>query len=635
MARPAIQPPAIVAVLGAGNMGSGIAQACAQAGYQVRLRDLNDGLLARGRAAVEKTLDGAIQRKKSTPAKKAEVLARIEFTTDLAAAVTDAALVIEAVFEEESVKRAVFREVAKHVAPTAIVATNTSSMSVTRLADGFPDPGRFAGLHFFFPAAVNKLLEVIGGADTDPETLRRLEEFGYRIKKVPIRVQDAAGFAVNRYFVPYLNEAARMAGDGLASLATIEEVGRELFGTTLGPFELMNVTGIPIAHHSMGSLERAFGRAYAASPGLVRQFEKGQPWAWRDTVVEPEKKGIVRNRFLGLVLGIATRLVEEGVATPEATDRGAVVGLRWKRGPFAILNEHGLRPSLVAIEVYGALWGEAFPVSRELTERAQRGDKAWPLRAVRVEKKGPVAWVLLDRPEALNALNANLLSQLDEVFTRLEGEPDVRCVVLAGASPVFAAGADIAEMAKKDLAEGRAFGFVGQAVCKRIEEFRTPVIALVEGFALGGGLELALAADFIVAAEGAQLGLPETTVGIHPGFGGASRLTRLIGRARTKLLIFTGVPVSAEEAARLGFVVRVYPADRIRDEVAALAGSIAERAPLAVAWAKAVVNRGADATLDTALRLEGESAGHTFGTADRLEGMNAFLERRKPRFEGR
>ncbi|MCI4355623.1 MAG: enoyl-CoA hydratase-related protein [Thermoplasmata archaeon] len=635
MGKVGIVPPAIVAVLGAGNMGSGIAQACAQAGYRVRLRDLNDAMLARGRSLIEKTLDGAIQRKKSTPAKKAEVLARIEFTTDVATAVKGAALVVEAVFEEEAVKRALFAEVAPHVDATAIVATNTSSLSVTRLAEGFPDPSRFAGLHFFFPAAVNKLLEVIGGADTSEETLQNLERFAYRIKKVPIRVKDAAGFAVNRYFVPYLNEAARMAGDGVASLATIEEVGREVFGTTLGPFELMNVTGIPIAHHSMGSLEAAFGRAYSASPGLVQQFEKGQPWPWKDTVVEPDKKGIVRDRFLGLVLGIATRLVEEGVATPEATDRGAVVGLRWKRGPFAILNEMGLRPAVVTVEVYAAQWGDAFPVSRDLTDRAQRGEKSWTLRLVRIERNGPVAWVLLDRPEALNSLNSTVLGQLDAAFLELEGDREIRCVVLAGASPVFAAGADIAEMAKKDLADGRAFGFVGQAVCKRIEEFRAPVIALVEGYALGGGLEIALSADFIVAADGAQLGLPETTVGIHPGFGGASRLTRLIGRARTKLLIFTGVPVSAEEAARLGFVVRVYPADRAREEVAALAATIAERAPLAISWAKAVVNRGEDSTLDAALRLEGESAGHTFGTSDRTEGMNAFLERRKPKFEGR
>ncbi|HKV90794.1 MAG TPA: enoyl-CoA hydratase-related protein [Thermoplasmata archaeon] len=635
MDRPPLVPPQIVAVLGAGNMGSGIAQACAQAGFRVRLRDLNDALLARGRAQIEKTLDGAIQRKKSTPAKKAEVLGRIEFTTDLAAAVSEASLVVEAVFEEEAVKRDLFRELAPHVSAEALVASNTSSLSITRLADGFPDPGRFAGLHFFFPAAVNKLLEVVGGAETDDATLRRLESFAYRLKKVPIRTKDAAGFAVNRYFVPYLNEAARMAGEEVASLATIEEVGREVFGATLGPFELMNVTGIPIAHHSMRSLETAFGRPYAPSEGLVRQFEKGQPWAWRDTAVEPEKKAAVRDRFLGLVLGVATELVAEGVASAEATDRGAVVGLRWSRGPFAILNELGLRPALVLVDAYAARWGDSLPVSRDLGARAQKGESTWPLQLVRVEKQGAVAWVLLDRPEVLNSLNSAVLAQLDAAFVGLEDDRTIRCVVLAGASPVFAAGADIAEMARKDLADGRAFGFIGQAVCKRIEEFRAPVIAMVEGYALGGGLEIALAADFIVAADGAQLGLPETTVGIHPGFGGASRLTRLIGRARTKLLIYTGVPVSAEEAARLGFVVRLYPADRIRDDVSALAATIAERAPLAVSWAKAVVNRGGDATLDTSLRLEGESAGHTFGTADRLEGMHAFLERRKPKFEGR
>jgi enoyl-CoA hydratase len=200
---------------------------------------------------------------------------------------------------------------------------------------------------------------------------------------------------------------------------------------------------------------------------------------------------------------------------------------------------------------------------------------------------------------------------------------------------VLVDGADIAEMARKDLAEGRAFGFEGQAVCRQIEEFRAPVIALVEGYALGGGLELALSCDFILAAEGAQLGLPEVSFGIHPGFGGASRLTRLIGPARTKLLVFSGVPVSSSEAARLGFVVRVLDPSTARAEVSRLAHLISDRAPLAVSWVKSVIRRGQDASLETALRIEGESAGHTFGTADRTEGMSAFLERRKPTFSGR
>ncbi len=633
--RPSIPAGSSIAVLGAGNMGSGIAQACAQAGFSVRVRDVDDAMLERGRGLVRQTLEGGIQRKKLTPAKRDEILARIAWTREVDAAVADARLVIEAVFEEESVKRAVFAEVGRRASEDAIVATNTSSLSVTKLAEGFPNPGRFAGLHFFFPAGINRLLEVIGAPATDPSTLEELERFGYRLKKIPIRVQDRAGFAVNRYFVPYLNEATRIAEEGGASLATIEEAGRTTFGATLGPFELMNVTGIPIAFHSETTLAGAFGAAYAPSTLLETQFRAGRPWAWKETPLEPEKLPAVRDRLRAAVLGIATEMVAEGVCSAEAADRGATIGLRWSKGPFAIANEIGLAETLRLVEAQAARAPGPFPVSAELAERVGHGDTRWPLTQVRVERRGSVDWVLLDRPEALNSLNSGLLADLGAAFERLDRDPSVRCVVLAGSSPTFAAGADILEMEKKDLAEGRAFGFIGQAVCRRIEEFRTPVVALVEGYALGGGLEIALAADFILAAQGAKLGLPEATVGIHPGFGGASRLTRLIGRARTKLLVFTAEGVDATEAARLGFVARVLPAESAREDVQALATTIASRAPLALAWAKSVINRGADASLDAALRLEGESAGHTFATADRAEGMAAFRERRPPKFEGR
>ena len=627
-------PPDRVAVLGAGNMGSGIAQACAQAGYQVTVRDVSDAMLDRGRSLIAKTLEGAIQRKKLTPTKRDEVLGRITFTTSIAEAVRDAHLVIEAIFEEEPLKLALFREVAQSVPDDAIVATNTSSLSVERLAASLPHPERFGGLHFFFPAAINKLLEVIAGPSTTPETVARLEEFGYRLRKIPIRVRDRAGFAVNRFFVPYLNEATRLAEENIASLATIEEVGRELFGTTLGPFELMNVTGIPIAFHSESSLAASFGPAYAPSKLLETQFKAGQPWNWKATAVEPEKKAAVRARLLGLVFGIATQLVEDGVATPEATDRGAIVGLRWKQGPFALLNDVGLPAALNYVQGFADAHGGAFPVAHELVRRAGAGSTRWPLRVVRIERSGAVAWVLLDRPEVLNSLNSEVFRQLDEAFDSLSREHDLRCVVLAGSSPVFAAGADIDEMVEKSPLEGREFGFLGQAVCRHIESFRTPVIALVEGYALGGGLELALAADFIVAAEGAVLGFPEATVGIHPGLGGASRLTRIVGRSRAKLLIYSGVPVTTDEAYQLGIIAKVFKADRARDETEALARQIADRAPLPIEWVKGVIDHGIDSSLEAAMRLEGESAGHTFTTNDRTEGMRAFQQRRPPKFTG-
>ncbi|HXW66397.1 MAG TPA: enoyl-CoA hydratase-related protein [Thermoplasmata archaeon] len=625
----------VVAVLGGGNMGSGIAQACAQAGASVRVRDVDAAAIARGRGLLEKMLQGAVDRRKMSAPRRDEVLARISFTTDLDEAVRDAGIVLEAVFEDEAVKRELFRALAVRVRSDAIVATNTSSLSVSALAEGFPEPARFAGFHFFYPAAINKLVEIVAGSATSPATIDALERFAYRLRKIPIATLDRAGFCVNRYFVPFLNEATRLVEEDVASLATIEEVGREAFGATLGPFELMNVTGIPIAFHAQTSLCRAFGPAYAPSPLLERQFRSGRPWAWRETPVEPERKAAVRERLVGLTIGIATELVEEGVASAEATDRGATVGLRRRWGPFAQLNAIGLAEGLGQVEAYARRWPGSFPVAASLHDRAARGERSWPLSCVRVDRTGAVAWVLLDRPEVLNSLNSELLRQLEAAFRDLEDEPGLRAVVLAGSSPVFAAGADIDEMRAKSHAEGVDFGFRGQRVAERIERFPAPVIALVEGYALGGGLELALAADFIVAAQGAVLGLPEVTLGIHPGMGGATRLTRLIGRARTKMLVFTGARISAEEAYQLGFVARLVPAESARDEVAAIAATIAANAPLAVRWVKQVIDRGADASTASALHLEAESAGHTFATADRIEGMTAFTEKRPARFEGK
>ncbi|MHB1866748.1 MAG: 3-hydroxyacyl-CoA dehydrogenase/enoyl-CoA hydratase family protein [Thermoplasmata archaeon] len=634
MSGPSITPPGPIAVIGAGNMGSGIAQAFAQAGFSVRVRDVDDRMLSRGRAHVERMLTGAVERKKMTAARREEVLSRIRFTTDLKEAATDAILVVEAIFEDLEVKNALFRELADVVGRETIVATNTSSLSVGRLAEGFPDPGRFAGLHFFFPAPINQLLEVVGGPATRPEVLAELDRLGYRLRKIPIRTTDSAGFCVNRFFVPYLNEACRLVDEGVASMATVEEVGRELFRATLGPFELMNVTGIPIAFHAQTSLAQAFGPAYAPSRLLEEKFRSGGLWPWKETAVDPAAKPKVRDRFIGLTVGIATRLVVEGVATAEATDRGAVVGLRRGIGPFALLSEVGVAEALRRVEAYARPWGDRFPVASELRSRAARGETRWELRRVRTEHRGSVVWVLLDRPEVLNSLNTELLTQLEAAFRSLAGEPGIRCVVLAGSGPVFAAGADIAEMEAKSPADGLAFGFVGQRAARCVEEFPAPVIALVEGYALGGGLELALAADFIVAADDAQLGLPEVTVGIHPGLGGAGRLARLIGRGRTKLLTYTGVPVRAAEAERMGFVARVFPSASAREETQKLAELIAQRAPLGVRWIKQVIDRGMDSGLATALYLEGTSAGLTFATADRLEGMRAFLERRSPRFKG-
>ncbi len=631
-----LRPGDVVVVLGAGNMGAGIGQAAAQAGFRVRLRDLTEKDLERGRAAITKTLDGAVQRGKSSPAKKAEVLSRITFTTDLKEALAGARLVIEAVFEEEKVKRPLFTDVVAQVSADCLVATNTSSLSVSKLFEDFPNPERFAGLHFFYPAAINKLVEVIGGRSTSARTLEVLDRFSYALRKIPIRVEDRAGFCVNRFFVPFLNESVRLLEEGVANLSTIEQTANELLGTGMGPFQLMNVTGVTIAYHSMGSLHAAFGEFYAPAKLLETQHKNAARW---DTAAggdfQPEKKEAVRHRLLGAVLGIATRLVEEGVATPEDTDRGATTGLRWAKGPFALLNEVGPAKALEHVEAVHARWGDAFPVSKELTRLGKEGAPLWPLAQVRVRKEGPLGWVLLDRPEVMNALNTRLLEELHEKVVQTASDPEVRVLLLAGSSNVFAAGADIAEMASKTVNEGREFTMLGQRVTREIETLAKPVIAVVEGYALGGGLELALSCDFILAAEGTVMGLPEVSLGIHPGFGGTQRMVRLVGRARTKMMVESGLRIKAEEAERWGLVARRFPPEHLHEEARSLAKLIASQAPIAVRLAREVTDLGSDTDLPTALRLEAESASYTFSTEDQKEGMRAFQERRPPKFRGR
>ncbi len=630
-----LRPGDIVTVLGSGNMGSGIAQAAAEAGYSVRLRDLGEADLQRGLASIHATLDGAIQRGKIPPAKKEAILSRLHLTTELTQALEGTRLVIEAVFEEERVKRPLFESVVRQVDRGTLVVSNTSSLSISRLFQGLEAPGRFAGLHFFFPAAINRLVEVVGGPGTSPVTLDALVDFCYQLKKIPVRVKDSAGFCVNRFFVPYLNEATRIREEGLANIPTIETAANRLLGTSMGPFQLMNVTGIPIAFHSETSLALAFGAFYAPSASLKAQFEENAKWDVSEGPVDESRIAPVQRRLEGVLLGIATRLVEEGVATPEETDRAAVVGLRWTRGPFALMGVAGISESLAAVDEVHRRWGESFPVPQELRARAERGEPLWPLRYVKLLKEGPLAWVLLDRPEVLNALNSQVLGQLETQVKEASSDPEIRVVMLSGTSPVFAAGADISEMAGKTPFEGREFTFLGQRVAHTLETLPKPVIAVVEGYALGGGLELALAADFILAAEGTQLALPEVSLGIHPGFGGTQRLVRLIGRARTKFLVESALPILAEEGERWGLIARVYPAATLKEEARKLGLAIASRAPLAISMVRRTIDRGADADLETALQLEGESASLTFATEDQKEGMRAYLDRRSPRFKGR
>jgi enoyl-CoA hydratase len=246
-----------------------------------------------------------------------------------------------------------------------------------------------------------------------------------------------------------------------------------------------------------------------------------------------------------------------------------------------------------------------------------------------------IARVTVNRPDKLNALNAIVIAELADAVTRIETDAAVRGVILTGAgSKAFVAGADIGELTEQGVAGGRARALTGQLVFRRLERCGKPVIAAVNGFALGGGCELAMACHLRIAAENAKFGQPEVKLGIAPGYGGTVRLPRLIGRARALELLLTGDMIDAEEARRIGLVNRVVPSERVVPEAEAILRTILGNGPLAIRACLEAVDTGMEMTLDQALLLEAGYFGLLSATADMQEGTKAFLEKRKPAFKG-
>ena len=255
-----------------------------------------------------------------------------------------------------------------------------------------------------------------------------------------------------------------------------------------------------------------------------------------------------------------------------------------------------------------------------------------------VDRAEAVLTVTVNRPQVLNALNAQVMSELDALATEIESDPDVRAVVLTGAGDrAFVAGADINELRAMAGQGAAAATYVArlQAVTVRWERLSKPVVAAINGYALGGGCELAMAADVRLAAENARFGQPEINLGIIPGAGGTQRLPRLIGKGYAKLLVLGGDPIDAQEALRIGLVQRVVPAGRLLEEAHALAAKLAAKAPIALRLAKEAIDHGIEADIDRGLALEARSFGLALGTNDAAEGTAAFLEKRPPNFTGR
>ncbi len=674
-----------VGVIGAGSMGSGIVQKIAQEGINVVMVDIREEFIQKGIENIKKTLSKAVERGIFTQEQTNMILDRIKSTTKTDD-IKDADLVIEAVFEDMDVKKNLFKDLDKICDEKTVLASNTSSFSITDLASSINRRDRFVGLHFFYHPAMNRLLEIIPGNDTSQETIALAELFSKSIGKIDIHVKDAPGFAVNRFFVPWLNESTRLLDEGVANIPTIDDTAKKVFKIGMGPFELMNATGIPIAYHSTIGLADKLGDFYLHSTCLKEQIEKHENWDLNGEV-DTTKAKIVEERLLATVFTVACKLLEENVSSIEDIDRGAKVGLRWSLGPFEMMNKYGIEHSYEIVTDFVKKYPELTMPS--LLKKQYENKKKWSFNYVDLKIKDNIARIIINRPEAMNAINEDVISQLDKQFTIADKNTDVKAIVLEGTGKAFIAGADIQYFIKKikqnKIDDICKFTRYGHTVLNKIDKSIKLVIVKLDGLALGGGAEIALTADTIIATEKGSIGFPETGIGIYPGLGGTQRTTQYIGKELAKYLIFTGKILNAKTAASVGLIEYIVPSEEVDGKIldlikdgsivkksskqtinlpddfekikgyfsddkieAVISGqgelnelgqkiskTISYKAPIAIKLANKIIDEGSRLNLNDGLELELSHLSEIFSTQDALEGLKSVVMRRRPIFKGK
>lgn len=645
-----------VAVLGAGTMGHGIAEVAALAGYRVKLRDINEELVKKGYDQIAWSLKKLSEKGTISPQKADAALKLITPLVDLKEAVADADLIIEAVPEIMNLKLAIFKEIDTLAPPHAILASNTSSLSISELGRATRRPKQVVGMHFFSPVVRMALVEVIKGEQTSEETMHLVVELTKKLGKTPIRVEkDVRGFIVNRILIaPYLCEAAWIVARGEASLEEIDSRMKFYENFPMGPFELQDLTGIDVGYNIMKEA------GLAIPPVIERAVKEGR--LGRKTgrgFYNYQDGGATYSREAGqkfsplplyaLMVNEAAWLIEQKVSVADQIDLACQLGLNFPEGLLRRADRIGLDKIVTELDrLYAHYKEERYKANKLLREMIQAGktgegagegfyrykreSREYKTLTVHKDKNTLVAYVSLNRPSRLNAINSEMREELPKVFAQLREDPDVRVIVLRGeGGKAFSAGADITE-----FTQGKPYQLVELGEFFRTPELcPKPVIAAIDGFALGGGLELALACDFRLASKRSELGQPEIHLGLIPGGGGTQRLIRVVGPSRAKELCMLGERISAEQAAQWGLIDHVYENDKFEHEVKAFAEKLAERAPIAVRVAKQIMNVGADCSMEAALLLEREAFGLLFSTEDMLEGVNAFLSKRKPHFQGR
>jgi enoyl-CoA hydratase/3-hydroxyacyl-CoA dehydrogenase len=660
------------AVVGAGTMGGEIAQAIAAADIDVVLKDIDrkfvDHGLEKAREVTKGQLDKLVSKEKLTAeqaeARLEEVIGRIHGATDYAD-FGDVDFVIEAAPEKMEIKQQVFAELDEVTPGHAVLSSNTSSLSITEMAEATQRPDKVIGFHFFYPASVMPLLELVRGEETSEATVTAALNFAQGIKKQPIVCEEVPGFVVNRILNSSVAEVWREQESGGLSVKAIDEGIAAANAAPMGPFILTDFLGLDTVLHVAEYLRDSYGDRFYVHGGMQELVAEGKlgvktggEGAYKDG--EPTLEGDAEPNVEQLVemfslkaLVEACLILEEGVCTVREIDLGmmAGAGLDPRRGlfpPFWKADIDGLDKVLEKVEGLAERHPDRFTVPRVLKRlvaqgrlglasgqgfyaypRADEGDQT---ETIKLETRGDVAiaW-LANLP--MNAISPQVLADLRTVWEKLKSGGEVRAMVIASSIPlVYSAGADIKAFTQMDEAGGRRLIDDGHALLREFGTENIVTIAAVNSLAFGGGCELAMACDIRIAAESAVFGQPEVNLGIIPGFGGTQRLPRLVGPQKGLEMNLVGDAITAGEAYEHGLVNHLVPDHELFDTALGFARKLAGQAPVAVREIKRVSHKG---DLDEGIAAEKAGFAAAFFSADAKEGIAAFLGKRSPKWTGK
>ncbi|MFY9398528.1 MAG: enoyl-CoA hydratase-related protein [Desulfomonilia bacterium] len=651
------------AVIGGGIMGGSIAHLLVSAGIECFVKDIEQKFVDKALDQSREIFDKQVKKGKLDGKKAEQMQARLRGGVEYDKGyMAELDLVIEAVPEIMGLKQNVFAELEKLCPERTILASNTSTLSLTEIAAKVSRKERFVGLHFFNPAHVMKLVEVIYDDNTSSSTIGTMMEFSELIGKVPIKVKNGPGFAVNRVLIPYMNEAvlALMEGEG-----TMEEIDEAMtdFGMPMGPFTLWDMVGLDVGLHASTTLEEAYG-ARTPVPELLKHLVGKKMFGRKNgagfydyssgekTPSKEVEKFLKRwwknnpqsdlafspDRLLAVQIREALYILDDGFASANDIDTGMVYGTNFPTkvawGPLHYAENAGWDAVDDLMCSLACEYGDERFTAPGLIKDLAKGLSAFENCTYEVDPDG-VALMTIDNPP-MNTLGRKTKADILKSVMAACADPAVRVILITGKGRAFIAGADIEEMrAFKDYNEGLDLAERGHRLMNTIEEADKPVIAAINGFCLGGGLELAMACHMRIASDKARLGLPEITLGLIPGFAGTQRLPRIVGKAKGLEMILTGSHYSAQEAFEMGLVNRVVPHDRLMGEARTLAKTIASHSRVAVWAAIDSVMGGLEGSFEEGLLIEAENFARVSFSHDAKEGLGAFLEKRKPNFKDR